>query len=600
MFADNVEPARLSRHSLDPKGQDMASTTALFTALTGLTANARNLDVIGNNVANVNTTAYKTNRILFSTQLSRNLSIGTSPGENTGGTNPGQIGLGVRIAGTQRDFRDGALSPTGDARDLAIEGNGFFIVNRGGADLYTRAGAFRLNAQNDLTTVEGYRVRGYGVDNGFNVVRGAVTDLNIPVGTLTLAEATRNVEFSGNLNAAGATATHGAIIDFNALIVGASATTPPTAPNVAEASSLLSELESPTSPGVSAFPLGSNIRLQQAQKGTRTLPTEQFPVEAGSTLQDLIDFFRESLGINTTSGPNPDGNAPGVSLDPLTGQLRIVGNTGTVSDLVIDNADIAVYDSSNNLLSTPFTPTKAQAATGEAVRTTFVAYDSLGNPLSVDLTLVLEAKTGGGTQWRYFVESEADTDRDLAVGTGTIDFDNFGQLIGDGTSSITIDRAATGAQNPLGITLDFRSAAGNVTALADVTSTIAATFQDGTPLGTLASYAVGGDGAIVGAFTNGLSRLVGQLALASFPNNEGLVDHGGNLFGIGPNSGTPVVSGPLEFSAGGVIGGALELSNVDLSAEFINLILASTGYSASSRVITTTDQLIQQLLVLGR
>lgn len=578
----------------------MASTTAMFTALTGLTANARSLDVIGNNVANVNTTAYKTNRMLFSTQFSRNLSIGTAPGETTGGNNPGQIGLGVRMAGTQRDFRDGAVSPTGDARDLAIEGSGFFIVNRGGADLYTRAGAFRLNAQNDLTTIEGYRVRGYAVDAGFNVVRGALTDLNIPVGTLTLAEATRNIQFSGNLNAGGAEATQGAIINLGALVVGAGATVPPTTPNLAETTSLLMELEDAGSPGVPSFPVGSIIRMQQVQKGTRTLPTADFSVTATSTLQDLMDFYRQALGINAGSGANPDGNTPGVALDPLTGQISIVGNTGTVSDLVIDESDIGVYDASNNLLSTPYTPTKAQAATGEAVRTTMVAYDSLGNPLSIDLTMVLEDKTSAGTQWRFFVESEADTDLDLAVGTGTIMFDNFGQIIGDGTAAVSIDRAGTGAADPLGITLNFRSDAGNVTALADVASTIAATFQDGTPLGTLASYAVGADGIIVGAFTNGLTRVVGQLALASFPNNEGLVDDGGNLFRVGPNSGTPVVSAPLEFSAGGVIGGALELSNVDLSAEFINMILASTGYSASSRVITTTEQLIQQLLVLGR
>lgn len=578
----------------------MASSTAMFTALTGLTANARNLDVIGNNVANVNTTAYKTNRMLFSTQFSRNLSIGTAPGENTGGTNPGQIGLGVRIAGTQRDFRDGALSPTGDARDLAIEGSGFFIVNRGGSDLYTRAGAFRLNAQNDLTSVEGYRVRGYAVDSGFNVVRGALTDLNIPVGTLTLAEATRNIQFSGNLNAGGSAATQGSVIDLGELIVGAGATNPPTAPNVSETSSLLAELERAGDPGVQAFPTGTTIRLQQVQKGTRTIPSADFSVTTTSTLQDLMTFFREAMGISTGAGDNPDGLTPGVSLDPLTGQVRVIGNTGTVNDLVIDASDIAVYDSSNNLLSTPFSPNKVQASTGEAVRTTMVAYDSLGNPLSIDLTMVLEAKTGGGTTWRYFVESEADTDLDLAVGTGTVSFDNFGQLIGDGTASISIDRANTGAADPLGITLNFRSPAGNVTALADVASTIAATFQDGTPLGTLASYGVAADGVIIGAFTNGLTRVVGQIAVATFPNNEGLVDDGGNLFRVGPNSGTPVVSSPLEFSAGGIIGGALELSNVDLSAEFINLILTSTGYSANSRVITTTDQLMQQLLVLGR
>ena len=105
---------------------------------------------------------------------------------------------------------------------------------------------------------------------------------------------------------------------------------------------------------------------------------------------------------------------------------------------------------------------------------------------------------------------------------------------------------------------------------------------------------------IVGAFTNGLTRPLGQVALATFSNNDGLVEVGSNMFTTGPNSGTPQVTSPQTLGAGRIIGGALELSNVDLSQEFINLILASTGYSAASRVITTTDQLMQQLLVLGR
>jgi flagellar hook protein FlgE len=220
--------------------------------------------------------------------------------------------------------------------------------------------------------------------------------------------------------------------------------------------------------------------------------------------------------------------------------------------------------------------------------------------VSVDLTAVLESKTASGTTWRYFVDSPSPVGGPFNVGTGTVDFDSFGQIQGGGILSITLDRTGTGAVTPMQVSLNFRSTAGAVTALTDQSSTIAATYQDGTPLGTLASYAVGNDGVIVGAFTNGLSRVVGQVALATFSNPEGLVDQGNNLFRAGPNSGTAVVSGPLEFSAGRIVGGSLELSNVDLSQEFINLILASTGYSASSRVITTTDQLFQQLLVLGR
>src|SRR2546426_10858221 len=130
----------------------MASTTALFTGLSGLAANARRLDVIGNNIANVNTTAFKSNRMTFAPTFSRNFSLGTAPSATNGGTNPGQIGLGVSIAGTQRNFSNGAISATGVATDVAIEGDGFFIVDSGGEQLYTRAGAFTRNQQNDLVT----------------------------------------------------------------------------------------------------------------------------------------------------------------------------------------------------------------------------------------------------------------------------------------------------------------------------------------------------------------------------------------------------------------------------------------------------------------
>ncbi len=122
------------------------STTALLTGMTGLAANSQNLEVIGNNIANVNTTAFKGSRMLFSTALQRTINIGAKPETTTGGTNPMQIGLGVNVAGTQLDFSQGAFQTTGDGRDLAIDGNGFFAVQRGQDQFYTRAGSFRQDA----------------------------------------------------------------------------------------------------------------------------------------------------------------------------------------------------------------------------------------------------------------------------------------------------------------------------------------------------------------------------------------------------------------------------------------------------------------------
>ncbi|MCC6321605.1 MAG: flagellar hook-basal body complex protein [Phycisphaerales bacterium] len=575
----------------------MASTTALFTGLSGLTANARSLDVIGNNIANSNTTAFKSNRLLFASQFSRNFSIGTVPSTNTGGTNPGQVGLGVTIAGTQRDFSGGALSATGDARDLAIEGDGFFIVNRGGTPYYTRAGAFRQNSTNDLVTISGERVRGYGVDANFNIVQGELVDLNIPVGTLTLAEATRSVRFAGNLNSSGDLPTQGSVHTLRALDL----LTGPVGSDLLTLDSLLIDIQDPDNPGSPLFTDGQSFQVQDAQRGTKTIPAASLDITDTTTVQDFIEFLNASLGINTDVAQNPDGLTPGVSLEPSTGVLTIVGNTGEVNNLDFLTADLRILNPDGTTAATPFTPTRLATADGESVRNTFVVFDSLGTALNVDITMVLESRQGGsGTTWRYFADSADAAGLATALNTGTIDFDENGRLTGSTGFEILMDRTGSGAASPLNFSVDFASESDSVTALASQDSALAATFQDGAPLGTLSSYSVGTNGIITGAFTNGLTRTVGQVAIATFSNPEGLVDVGSNLFTPGPNSGTPVVGEPLALGAGRIVGGSLELSNVDLSQEFINLILASTGYSAASRVITTTDQLMQQLLVLGR
>jgi flagellar hook protein FlgE len=586
----------------------MASTTALFTGLAGLNSNARQLDVIGNNISNVNTTAYKSNRLQFSSAFNRTFSLGTSPNASTGGSNPGQIGLGVTMAGTQRNFSNGAISPTGLNTDLAIEGNGFFVVERSGERFFTRSGAFQFNSQNDLVTLSGDRLQGYPIDSEFNIIEGRVENVNIPMGTLTIAEATQNVTFSGNLNADGDVAQQGSIISLGAFSDSGGPPTP---------ASLLTDLDP-----AGSFVAGNVIELRQAERGGKVIPTAEFEVTPTSTLGEYMDWLRVNLGIYQNGGDDPTDPAGvstdgGVSLGGVGGdEIVIVGNPGSINDLEIDASDIFIRQGTAAgppPNATPFAPVKTQVADGESVRTTFIVYDSLGTELQVDLTLVLAAKTDGGTFWRPFMHSDDDTDAANLLENGTLfaagsedmpllQFDNFGQLATLGQYNIQVDRQDTGALDPLQIALRFNSQADQVSALSNTGggSTLAAVFQDGSPLGVLSSFSVGENGTITGGFTNGLTRTIGQLAIASFTNPEGLVDSGNNLFSVGPNSGTPLITEPLEFGTGRIIGGALELSNVDLSQEFINMILTSTGYSAASRVVTTTNELMNQLLVLGR
>lgn len=584
----------------------MASLTALFTGLQGLNVHSRRLDVIGNNIANVNTTAFKSSRMMFENAFSRDIKIGSAPDDTTGGTNPLQIGLGVQIAGVQRDFRTGALDATGDPRDLAIDGRGFFIVQRGNQTLYTRAGSFRQDLNDNLVTATGETLMGYGVDDDFHIDSGALRPVNLPLGKIRLAEATENANLAGNLNTSGNVPSGGSLVQLlataSAGFIALPGSTPaPGAGNRLVPGTLLTNVRdlSVSTGDAPLFAAGQSLALAGAQKGLSSVPERSLDITASTTVQDLMDFLNVALGLHAT-GANPDGRTPGVSLDPATGIISIVGNTGAINDLELEASDLRLLDSSGALVRLPFVPDKQAGADGESVRTTIVVYDSLGGPVSLDVSMVLDAKTSSGTTWRYYLEANDSIGATLTLGTGLIQFDTFGRLMTDSPVVVALDRSGTGAASPLAFNLSFTGSMGRTTALSDKPSEIVGVFRDGLPAGTLASFAVVDDGQILGAFDNGAVRTLGQVVIATVPNHEGMVDAGGNAWMIGPNSGPPVTVTPGQIGSGTLVSGALELSNVDLGQEFINLITTSTGYSASSRVIRTTDELMQQLLVLGR
>ncbi|MEM6551914.1 MAG: flagellar hook-basal body complex protein [Planctomycetota bacterium] len=567
----------------------MPLTTSLYTGLTGMQTNSQMLDVVGNNIANVNTNAFKKSRAQFETQISATLSSGSRPTADLGGTNPAQIGLGTRLAAIRRDFSAGGLQPTGQATDNAVEGAGFFIVEDGGSQRYTRDGAFALDRDFNLVTNGGARVQGYGVDGEFNVVEGVLESMNIPLGVLTIAEPTGEVNFAGNLNAGGDAATVGTIIQSQALFADAANTT------AADGTTLLTSLFDDTS-GIPLFATNDVLTVTGASKGGATLSDQAFTVSAadpgdgsafGTTVQDILDFYNDVLGIDDTQ---PTGS---VTID-AGGVINLNGNLGAGNDFVFDDGNAV-----NNLGVAPDLPfqfTKTQEADGESARTTFVIFDSLGEPLQVDLTLVLEEKTNNGTQWRFYAQSEDDTDLDRHMSSGVLNFNNEGQLVTTTDTLVTINRDNTGALTPQSFDLTFEDQFGSLTALFDVRSQINAISQDGTALGTLEDFSVSEDGTITGVFSNSLLRDLGRIPLALFSNPEGLLETGGNTYRTTPNSGDAIIVAAGSSGSGRVIGRALEISNVELSEEFINLISAQTGFSANSRVITTSQQLIQELL----
>lgn len=572
----------------------MGLTTAMFTGLTGMNSNQAAIDTIGNNVANVNTTAFKGSRANFENQFAITLSPGSGPDANTGGTNPSQVGMGSMLGSVQKNFLPGAIENTGYPTDMAIQGAGFFVVRT--PDLqpgYTRDGAFKLTADHKLTTADGAFVQGYGVDSDFNIVTSALTDVEIPLGAMNAARATRNAQFDGNLNASGAVATQGTILNSQEFFSGSNL-----GPAASE-STLLTTLfdANATAP---LFAVDDVITVKSARKGAdggRQLPEATFNVTASSTLGDFAAFLNSALGINQDPAlPGQPGVRVGSGAD--AGKLIVEGNAGEENALTIGLADIQV---TNPDINAPFSFTEVQQANGESVFTSFIAYDSLGNPITVDLTMSMVEKTNLGTTWRFYAESQDDTDSNPVLGTtGTLTFDNDGKLTNSTNNQLRVDRANTGALTPLVINLDFANVTDLAAPYTSQPSNLVMSTQDGYPSGTLNNFGVGPDGTIVGTFSNGLTRNLGQLVVATFSNQEGLVVDTNNLYRIGPNSGQPTIGAPLSLGAGSVLSGALELSNVDLTREFIGLIAAQTGFSASGRVITTSNELLNELLTIAR
>jgi len=565
----------------------MGLTSAMYSGLSGLDANGTQFEVIGNNIANVNTTGFKARRVLFQTQFSRTLSLGSLATGDFGGTNPMQIGLGASVGQVDTDFSMGSVQVTGVNSDLAIEGNGFFILKDDqGQNVYSRNGAFSVNNMGRLVSATGSFVQGYQVDTDFNLVPGAVDNINIPIGFLTIARATESAVIQGNLNAGGDVATQGSVLQSMQLeTVGGAAVTDNT---------LLTDVCDASNPGVALFAVGDVVTIQ-AVRGGRMLPVATFTVDANSRLghsaavpeaNRFARFLEAAMGIDKT-GTVP--GTPGVSV--AASALRIEGNLGTQNGLDLSNTAIRV-----NTTEAPFTWSQTQAADGESVYTSFTIYDSLGSPLTMDVTFVLEAATSDGTQWRFYATSADDTDLDLALGNGTVTFDNRGQYVASVGTSVSLDRTNTGAVTPQSVELDLAT----MTGLASDMSEIALSAQDGVPVGTLSGFGVGTDGVITGTFTNGLTQTMGQLALATFANPMGLLEEGNSTYVEGPNSGVAIVTAPLQMSAGSIQSGALELSNVDLSKEFVNLITTSTGFTANSRVITTANEMMREILTMVR
>jgi len=337
----------------------------------------------------------------------------------------------------------------------------------------------------------------------------------------------------------------------------------------------------------------------RGEKGGTDLDAKTFDIGSNTTVQDLINFIDQAAGFDTTVASTSSSTV-------LDGKIQIVSNIGKENAVDIGLSAFQLTPTSTGLtepLSIPFE--QLQAATGEGATVNVVVYDTLGIPLDVRITTVLESSTGTNTFYRWFATSsdnEPITGTSTVVGTGLLTFDGNGELVESGSNTeVAIQRNTTASQSPLVFDLDFSSVSGlSGESGQEEVSTLNFTRQDGSPPGILTSFAITGTGEINGVFSNGISRTLGQIRLARFTNNEGLQQSGANLYAQGVNSGEPVTGDPGENGLGALDAGAVELSNTDIGQNLIELILASTQYRGGARVISAVQELLDELLALRR
>lgn len=566
----------------------MGLTTALNTSLNGLSLNETLIEVIGNNIANAGTNGFKASNVQFTTQLARTISVGSAPQGFNGGTNPKQVGLGATTAAIRRDNSQGAITGSTSPSDLAIEGEGYFTLQGPAGQVFSRNGNFTLNQQSRLVNADGLRVQGYGIDDQYNITNTQLTDIVLPLGTLTVAQQTSLVRIEGAVKsgAAAEVATQRGIIQTAVL------TDTTTGVGITGAS-LLSDVELNGTP---LFTVGETINYTPRKGGAR-LTEESFAIEATSTMDDLATFFSDVLGlIDDGSGGSPDLGTQAGAIITSDGRLRIVSNIGTSQEVDLPGSLLSQTNLDiENQLDLGFT--EFQEANGESAVVTFPVYDSLGEQLIVRMHAVLETKTTSATTYRYFLESQDDSDRSTALSTGTFSLNSIGEPIDSRLGRFTLNRADTAASD-LDVEVDFTGISG-LTEF-NSSSTLNLSSQDGAPPGTLSDFNINESGIINGVFSNGVIRPLGQIVLARFANPLGLVENGGGTYIEGVSSGPAQIVEAGEQGSGTLRAGAVELSNTDVGRSLVDLIVASTNYRGNARVISSTQQLVDELLVLGR
>ncbi len=466
---------------------------SLYSGVSGLQNHQTRMDVIGNNVSNVNTTGFKRGRVNFQDMIYQMMQGPARPREEVGGINPQQVGLGMRVGSIDTIHTQGSLETTGVRSDLALQGNGFFVMRDGDERFYTRDGSFGVDSEGILVNpANGMRVQGWAAEreNGETVINtaGQLEDLQIPIGGKDPAQETAEVYLASNLNKM-----------------------TPVIPEDASAAQVRE---------------GTWIVEQDIYNsfgGTHTLRVEfeRVPEEANQ--------WRTAVRIDPEA-------------DEEVEQNITVGGVASADGLSF----ILEFDNDGTLLRA-FNPEGGMIDTDEVFVSLEFEVPQAAIPEDEDTGLPGEVVTQGFNL-------------------------NLGR-VGAFTDSMT----------------QYASS-----------SSTKVFSQDGHPMGYLEDYRIDQSGTITGVFSNGTNRALGQVALASFTNTGGLEKTGENNFRETINSGLADITPAGIAGKGAVISGALEMSNVDLSQEFTDMIVTQRGFQANSRTIQTADQMLQEVLTLKR
>jgi flagellar hook protein FlgE len=619
---------------------------SFYIPLSGLNADNTALNTIANNLSNMNTTGFKSQTTNFSDLFYQQ--VGT-----TGSGDEIQQGTGVQVASNSTDFTGGSIASTGVATDAAIDGTGFFVLdNGGGAQLYTRDGNFQLSSIGTLESTEGQGVMGYAALNGVINTNGGLTDITIPTGQVMQPAATTSFSMTQNLDSASpiGTQTSGQVQIYDSLGKSYEATvtytnlgnnswsynitlpdtlTPAssTATTITNTGGLLGMTQSSTAAGgitTLSYNFGSSGgKLATVDPGTTLTITGPVGVPAfvtpAITAGETVATYAHNLQLAVNTA-----NIAGVTVSATaSGQLSIVGPSATLLTTGIVKQDLAgttvtynfgssgatmaTVDQGTNLTITGPTATGGTATiTAPAITAgeTAVSYVAALNAAVTAAGITGVTVTGPTATGQVTITSLGTSGSMIqdtvgsASANGTLVFDTSGNLV---TPAANVGGISFGGLSDDAATMNMTWGLYSAAGTGNVSQTAAASGQsaqnqNGYASGEYQSFTIGSNGIVTATYSNGQSQNVGQLAIATVSNQQGLVDTGSTEYQATSSSGLATVGVAGAGGRGTLEGSSLEASNVNISSEFSNLIVAQRAFEANAKSVTTFDTITQETI----